>query len=170
MSYSCLPNLERIIAGHNKRILAAKQNINAAEQSTCNCRPGNQCPLNDNCLKASIVYKAEVKLNKNNEEQGNQQQQEVRSKVYLGTAANTFKERFRNHKLSFTNDRYKNNTSLSKYIWKLKEDQVPFQVHWSAVGKAPTYTPSTNICHLCNLEKTLILLSEEETSLKKRSE
>ena len=51
-----------------------------------------------------------------------------------------------------------------------QEDQIPFQVHWSAVGKAPTYTPSTKICHLCNLEKTLILLSEEETSLNQRSE
>ena len=125
--------------------------------------------LNDNCLKASIVYIAEVKLNKNIKEEENQQQQEVCSKVYLGTAANTFKEQFRNHKLSLTNDRYKYNASLSKYIWKLKEGQVPFQVHWSAVGKAPTYTPSTKICHLCNLEKTLILLSKEEISLNKKS-
>ena len=124
--------------------------------------------LNDNCLKASIVYIAEVKLNKNIKEEENQQQQEVCSKVYLGTAANTFKEQFRNHKLSLTNDRYKYNASLSKYIWKLKEGQVPFQVHWSAVGKAPTYTPSTKICHLSILEKTLIL-SEKETSLNQRS-
>jgi hypothetical protein len=35
--------------------------------------------------------------------------------------ANYFKERYRNHKKSFTNATYKNETELSKYIWKLKQ-------------------------------------------------
>ena len=183
MSYSCLPNLEKIIAGHNRKILTEKQSSNNAEQSSCNCRPGNECPLKGNCLKSSIVYKAEVKLDQNSDQKESQnttqqgvqhkkqlKSMEVGNKVYLGTAANTFKERFRNHKLSFTNARYKNSTTLSTYIWKLKDDKVPFQVHWSTVGSASSYLPSIKNCHLCNLEKTLILLNKEDGSLNQRSE
>ena len=42
-------------------------------------------------------------------------------KVYLGNAEGIFKERFYNHRNSFNNDASTKITTLSKYIWKLKE-------------------------------------------------
>lgn len=42
-------------------------------------------------------------------------------KFYIGSTKNSFKTRWHQHILSFTNSTYKNSTSLSKYFWDLKE-------------------------------------------------
>ena len=159
ISYSCLPNVEKIISGHNQKVLAENNSSSNTDKPSCNCRQSNLCPLQGNCLKASIVYKAEVKI-----------PDDTNSKVYVGSASGTFKERFRNHKLSFEHERYKNNTSLSKYIWELKSENKPYEIFWSIIGKATAYIPSKKTCSLCNLEKTLILFSENKNSLNQRSE
>ena len=90
--------------------------------------------------------------------------------TYLGAAANTFKERFRNHTLSFKHEKYKQNTSLSKHIWDLKTDQKPFEIKWSIAGRATPYNPTAKSCKLCLLEKTLILTTADPSPLNKRSE
>ena len=41
-------------------------------------------------------------------------------KAFLGTAEGDFKQRYHNHKKSFRNRKYANDTSLSKYIWEMK--------------------------------------------------
>ena len=43
--------------------------------------------------------------------------------------ASTFKERYRNHIKSFNHKRYSNDTELSKYIWKLKDNKQDFDWH-----------------------------------------
>lgn len=43
-------------------------------------------------------------------------------KVYSGTAEDSFKKRFYNHKQSFNNKFHANDTSLSKYIWKINSN------------------------------------------------
>jgi hypothetical protein len=48
-------------------------------------------------------------------------------KPYAGMTANSFQERYRNHKKFFTNATYMNETELSKYIWKLKQNERPGQ-------------------------------------------
>ena len=45
--------------------------------------------------------------------------------IYLGAAANSFKERYRNHTLSFNNKKYEFSTSLSKHVWNLKSNNKP---------------------------------------------
>ena len=134
LSYSCLPNVDRIISGHNKKILK-KQNASAitTELPLCNCRGKDPCPLNGECLQSSIVYKADV-ITKT------QDGQENSSKIYIGTAATTFKDRYANHKLSFAHYKYRNNTGLSKYVWQLRSEKIPFEISWSILGKAPTYS------------------------------
>ena len=52
----------------------------------CNYRVKNNCPLENKCLTATIVYKATVMNNANDE-----------SKFYYGVSETPFKERFRNH-------------------------------------------------------------------------
>ena len=157
VSYSCMPNVETIISGHNKKILN-QQRETSLPQPTCNCRGGtNNCPMDGNCLKGSLVYKAEIKTTDS-------------TATYIGAAANNFKERYRNHILSFKHEKYQQNTSLSKYIWNLKKDNKPFEISWSIAGKAPPYNPASKSCRLCLLEKTLILTSTDDNPLNKRSE
>ena len=158
VSYSCLPNLEAIISGHNKKLLTTIEE-NASTIPPCNCRGGTiTCPLGGRCLVDSVVYKAKV----------NTMNSDVEA-TYIGAATN-FKERYRNHTLSFKHQRYQHNTNLSSYVWSLKAENKPFNIQWSIAGKAPSYNPSMKCCKLCLLEKTLIMKSNDQVQLNKRSE
>ena len=42
-------------------------------------------------------------------------------KVYLGTTEGDFKQRFYNHKKSLNYSTYRNGTTLSEYVWDIKE-------------------------------------------------
>ena len=82
--------------------------------------------------------------------------------AYIGLASNTFKERYLNHISSFRNQRYKESTALSKYIWKLKDQNKPYEIKWFIDMYASSYH--------CNTEKTLILTSTHHHLLNQRSE
>ena len=154
VSYSCLPNIETIISSHNKRLLSPNDQ-NDVENKRCNCRT-KICPLDQNCCQNSVIYKASLQTDKE-------------TSSYIGQAGQSFKERFNNHTKSFKNRNYENSTSLSKEIWKLKDKKIRYNLTWSIMSKASTYKPSTKVCNLCNLEKTIILISDENL-LNKRSE
>ena len=42
-------------------------------------------------------------------------------KIYLGTAKENFKKRYYNHKASLKNRENANHTTLSKYLWEIKD-------------------------------------------------
>lgn len=158
VSYSCLPNIQQIISSHNKTIIAKHESTNQTKQKKlCNCNKPKDCPLKGKCLKSSLVYKAEVAT-------------VDKTMYYYGHTIKTFKERFRNHVSSFKNSQYELSTSLSKYIWKLKNENKNFEISWNIVGEAKKYSPETKICNICNLEKTLIITEKEEKLLNKRHE
>ena len=169
ISYSCLPNMENIISSHNKKLL--RDSINTAQQdknSTCNCRNKlKPCPLEKQCLKKSIIYKAEVT---SNTVQHFPMSSNSTTAEYIGLASNSFKERYNNHQLSFRHEKYQSNTSLSKYIWDLRKSSIPFNIDWSVVCSASTYHPSIKKCPLCIMEKTQILMSDHKFPLNKKSE
>ena len=75
-----------------------------------------------------------------------------------------------NHTKSFNLKKYETSTSLSKYIWKLKSEDKPFNIDWSIEASAPAYNPASKNCRLCTMEKTIILFREEKNPLNKRSE
>ena len=54
VSYSTMPNMSKIINGHNQKVL--KDEVSTEERS-CNCRNPNECPLNGNCLTKEVFYK-----------------------------------------------------------------------------------------------------------------
>jgi len=84
LSYSCMPNMDALISGHNRKILA-KANIKDNQHSAgsnysiltptspiqliptstsvqCNCRGRLViCPMEGKCLLKSIIYQADVK-------------------------------------------------------------------------------------------------------------
>ena len=76
---------------------------------SCNCRVKDNCPLDGKCLHKCIVYQPNVITN--NE-----------CKEYFGTAEGEFKLRYNNHTMSFRHKKHVNDTELSIYLWKLKEE------------------------------------------------
>ena len=81
-----------------------------------------------------------------------------------------FRERFRAHRKSFNNKKYKEDTELSKFIWKLKEKKKTFEIGWEIIERCPKYKPGMKHCPLCTAEKYHILTSDSKSCLNKRSE
>ena len=165
ISYSCMNNTKQIIDNHNKRILHSsyspytKDNKDSTTNKTCNCRQKNNCPLNGNCLRPSVVYQATVTRNDNNT-----------SETYIGLTETDFKTRHRNHIASFRHAKHKNSTELSKHIWTLKNDNIDYSISWRVLSSSSPYNSSSKRCNLCLKEKFLIICRPDLSSLNKRNE
>ena len=90
--------------------------------------------------------------------------------TYTGMTSTEFKDRFRNDKQSFDKENKKSQTTLSQHIWKLKEQNVNFDLSWKFIGRAKPFSPVTGVCALCTLEKYLILTSESGATLNRNYE
>ena len=73
----------------------------------------------------SIVYQANIMANILG----------YKEKVYLGVSETTFKVRYGNHKKSFTKQRHKNDTELSKEYWKVKQQNGIPRIKWKVLQK-----------------------------------
>ena len=131
--------------------------IVAGEISNCNCRNKNSCPLEGDCKERNIVYQAEVTTPQSKE-------------TYIGLCDTTFKERYRNHTCSFRNERYKNATELSKYIWSLKNRKINYDIRWRKIRQARSYSNINKKCNLCLCEKYFIICKPEMSTLNHRNE
>ena len=111
-------------------------------------------------MTKDIVYKATVTTSNTNS-----------TKHYIGMTASTFKERYRNHIKSFNHKMYSNDTELSKYIWKLKDNKQDFDITWSVLKQSISYTEGSKRCNLCLEEKLCILKDKNKQNLlNKKSE
>ena len=59
-------------------------------------------------------------------------------------------------------------TTLSEFIWKLKESKIGYHLSWDIIERAQPYSAATNRCNLCIAEKYFIL--KIKSSLNKRRE
>ena len=84
--------------------------------------------------------------------------------------ANRFKERYGNHKKSFSNPKYENETKLSKYLWKIKNAGKRHSMKWSILKQVPSYTAGEKCCSLCTEEKLCLLKMNNNKTLNRRSE
>ena len=132
--------MKSIISIHNKQILTPKN-----KQVGCNCGIKNSCPLNNKCLTSQLIYQANVTNNLDD-----------KYKYYVGLAETTFKERYTNQKSLFSNEKRKNSTELSKYIWSLRENNKIPSIKWKIV-KIVYSKATSSFCKLCLTEKLLIL-------------
>ena len=137
-----MENMERIIQKHNVKLLNKDK---PKPEDRCNCRAINKdkCPLPGKCCTKAIVYQATLK-------HGN------RKVEYVGMTSTQFKSRYNNHTKSFRNDRYKDNTALSQYIWNNNLNPTP-DIKWKILKRCNTYCAGHTFCQLCTLEKTTIL-------------
>ena len=154
LSYSCTTNIDNIIKGHNKKILRSdvKQ-----QQRPCNCRRKDECPMNGDCLATNIIYKAEVSY-------------ENSVGIYYGQCEGEFKSRYNNHTKSFRHVKHRNETALSNLIWKLKEENKPYELRWSIAARTSPYRNGSKSCDLCLTEKVIIVRAEPMGLLNKRNE
>ena len=155
LSYSCTENMKTIIQGHNKKLISGK---NKTPDPKCNCQNKQQCPVPGNCCQDNVVYQASV-----NHEDG-------RHVMYVGCTESSFKLRFNNHTKSYRNEQYKNETTLSRYLWD-NNLQNSNNIKWKYMKKCSTYTPGTTACDLCLSEKFFIIKNQNSVhSLNKRTD
>ena len=63
-----------------------------------------------------------------------------------------------------------NHTTLSSYVWKLKDKNKTYNIDWSIKATGVPYQPGSKICDLCLVEKTVIALADPQTTLNSRNE
>ena len=81
------------------------------------------------------------------------------------------KQRIYNHKISFKNRNYASNTSLSSYIWHLKDTNISPTITWEILKQAPAYNKTLKKWLLCLHEKlAIITCPSQNTLLNKKSE
>ena len=115
-------------------------------QEKFNCRSQRNCPLDNKCLTTSLIYNAQITSTTVNQ---------TTTKNYIGLTEGTFKQRYTQHKSTFTHRELSNSTELSKYIWQLKDSNTSFTTKWSIITRARPYHNSSKRCDLCLAEKTL---------------
>ena len=168
VSYSNMPNIKRIISGHNNKVLNIGRSLRI---EGCNCQGGVQsCMLDGHCQTHSLVYKGELKYDIWNPRR---HMVENKTKIYFGLASTTFKVRHSNHNTSFNLAAYRKNTALSVEVWRLKDQSINYDLKFSIVKLAPTCSRESKFCRLCLQEKVCILFSSSTDHvgiLNKRSE
>ena len=133
--------MKTIIANHNRKILTADKPTNSAR---CNCQDKTTCPVLDECCRPNVVYHATVKHD------------DGKTAEYIGSTAPEFKLRYGNHKKSFKLDKYKSETTLSKYVWENKLNPTP-SISWKYLKNCSTYDVGNKTCDLCLSEKFFII-------------
>ena len=114
--------------------------------------------MNGVCLTEGVVYRAKVLQEDTNIEE-----------FYTGMTARSFKQRLYEHRTDF-NNRSRKGTRLSKHVWSLKSQKIPYTVSWEILAKAPSFNPATKTCKLCLKEKWFIMFRPEGATLNHRSE
>ena len=160
ISYSCMSNIKNLIQRHNKRTL---NNIKKTEktktepiESLCNCRNKEQCPIKNKCLTKNVIYKATVTTKKE-------------TMNYIGSTGGPFKTRWYGH-IRDLKVYKENGTQLSKYIWKLKNNNTEYTINWNILHHFGEVRNPQRICMTCAHEKLEIANANKKTSLNRRAE
>ena len=160
ISYSCMINVKNHINQHNRKVLTNGTGNSTSDLRKCNCLNAPDCPLDGKCLEKEVLYQGAVSTNLAN----------YKEKLYKGICATKFKSRYCNHKKAFINERYRNDTELSKEVWNVREQNGTPKIKWSILGKYSSYNPISKRCNLCLNEKLEIAIYKGENLLNKRSE
>ena len=136
LSYSCTSNVRQIIQSHNQKVLSKPNAIKNTQPASCNCRVKEECPLSNKCLQQSCVYQATLP-------DGAQ---------YIGSTEDSFKKRYTQHRSNFRNEKTKNATALSSYVWQKGLNPNP-KIKWEILANPPVYRIGGRHCDLCLTEK-----------------
>ena len=120
---------------HNRKMLEEERT------ELCNCK--EKFVVDGTCLLLNVIYKATVKTAED-------------TKQCVGSSGLTFKNRYTKHKFSFDNYNYRFKTTLSKYIWELKDKILDFNIKWEILARTKYELNLKNGCTRCNMEKNEI--------------
>ena len=127
------------IDSHNRKLLNEDDQENppkGVDNCSCPAKKKENCPLQNRCLDRNIIYQATVDNISDHE-----------TETYIGLTSSTFKERLATHKQSF-NNRNVNQTTLSTYIWQLKDGGKFFQYHTKLLIEGnPTLVNIKNVAY-----------------------
>ena len=155
ISYKCMPNISRAISKHNSEVTKP---VSDQSETGCNCRGGtDSCPVGGTCLTTSVIYRATVATAGSTE-------------TYTGLTGGTFKKRFDKHNSDFRHIQYRHSSTLSTYIWELKEQRISYKITWRIMDRAPVFNPITKKCRLCCKEKFYIMFKPDGATLNDRDE
>ena len=107
-----------------------------------------------------VIYKTTV------EEKASKKKQDT----FIGITENEFKTRYNQHTSSFSlnhKQKKKTGTTLSEFIWKLKESKTECHLSLDVIERAQPYSAATNRCNLCIAEKCFILKTKLSLNKKK---
>ena len=157
VSYRCMPNMKQILSKHNAKV--AKPPQDQQPPPGCNCRGGpTNCPLDGACQSEGVIYEATVTRG------------DIFTKeFYTGLTDRPFKKRYDEHNSDFRNPARKG-TCLSKYVWRLKRENIPYSITWKTIARGKGFNPTTRSCQLCLKEKYLIMFRPEGATLNSRDE
>ena len=79
-------------------------------------------------------------------------------KTYIGLTSTKWKERYSNHKFTFSHELLKHHTALSKQFWWLRNKGLTPEIEWSILKKSNTPNSFDGKCNLCLEEKIHILI------------
>ena len=92
-------------------------------------------------------------------------------KVYFGSKQGEFKTRYYNHRTSFTHEKYRHSTTLSSYVWEVKDKKgIDPILKCEVIKKCRKYRAGDKDCLLCNEEKLAIAFCQSRNMLNQRSE
>ena len=120
----------------------------------CNCWNKENCPLDGKCLRTCIV---DVIINKD-------------SHIYYGASDGEFKSWYNNHINLFRHRHHKQDTELSKHIWKLQDKGINLNGKWGVAAYASTYRCGLRRCDLYLTEKYVKAKANHKSLLNKRTE
>lgn len=174
VSYRTMTNMSKVIAKHNTKVIKKSKPVAAAEPGdNCNCqKPHLPCPLDNECLTEGLIYNAKVTatLPAPRPTVANPSPPPtIKVERYTGLTINTGKKRITSHNGNI-NHREQKGTTLSTYIWELKDKAIPYELSWSILATASGYNTTTKQCRLCLLECWFILFKEEMATLNRRQE
>ena len=124
-------------------------------------------PLTENTIYQATVTHVETQSNNH---VNYTDTRNIMKATYAGLTSTTFKIRYANHTMSFRDEKYRSKTTLSQYIWNLKDQGITYDITWKILSIAKPYSPSTKTCNLCAKENFYIIAKPSTATMNKRNE
>ena len=153
-----MPNLKQHIDKHNSQVL--NNNSDGSGEPGCNCQVSKRkdCPIPGRCATRDIVYRAVVTRYDTHTVD-----------CYTGLTGDRFKDRYSKHTSDIRLGKRKA-SKLSSHVCKLNDQNIPHNISWNIVARAPSYNPTSKVCRLCLTEVYHIMFTSGGANLNKRDE
>ena len=138
-----------VISNHNRKILCPNPDVGISSRAKkdCNYRGGVQsCPLQGKCLTKSVIYKADMIVATRPHHILASPPTHSRRGTLTTSAPSTTRSTKRVLPSQYKSGRTKNKTRT-------------FKLDGTIISAHPAFSPNSGTCHLCLMEKTLILTS-----------